>query len=109
MSSRLIRMFVERASREFGGSLSPREAMSMCVRRSRLGVRGELSAANVLEHFMRRRRVKQGETTANCLYDGALTPIGVTHEDGFMISIDSKQSPGRRNFTIGHEICHTFL
>jgi hypothetical protein len=104
--SDLVRLFMERSGMR-SRCRSPEEVMSAVVE----GVPGGnlKNQEQRLQRMLRERNVIQVEVTSNLSCDGVLEPMGTTFADGFRLRLRKDMSPARRRFSLGHELCHTFL
>lgn len=80
-----------------------------CVRslRRRIGVRAV--APNTLDPFLTSRNITAVAIDDDLRADGALVPLGRDFEAGFRMVLRRNLPEGRINFTVAHEICHTFF
>ena len=75
--------------------------------RRRVGLRAE--ATSSLEPFLARRNITDVAIDDELKADGALVPLGVDFRAGFRMVLRRNLPEGRINFTVAHEICHTFF
>jgi hypothetical protein len=104
-------LLVERFAAGGGGS-PPRSAedeIVECVKalRRRLGLRA--TAPGRLDPFLASRRIRDVEIDDGLIADGALVPLGAEFSAGFRMVLRRDLPEGRINFTVAHEICHTFF
>jgi len=80
-----------------------------CVKmlRRRLGLRAV--APSQLEPFLALRNIRDVTTDDDLKADGALVPLGTDFSAGFRMVLRRDLPEGRINFTVAHEICHTFF
>jgi Zn-dependent peptidase ImmA (M78 family) len=80
-----------------------------CVKmlRRRLGLRAV--APSRLEPFLASRNIRDVTTDDDLKADGALVPLGTNFSAGFRMILRRDLPEGRINFTVAHEICHTFF
>jgi hypothetical protein len=80
-----------------------------CVRalRRRIGLR--TAAVGSLEPFLASRNIVDLTTDADLKADGALVPLGGDFNAGFRMVLRRDLPESRINFTVAHEICHTFF
>jgi Zn-dependent peptidase ImmA (M78 family) len=95
-----------------GGGSTPRSAedeIVQCVKalRRRLGLRA--AAPGRLEPFLGARHIRDVTTDDTLKADGALVPLGAKFNAGFRMILRRDLPEGRINFTVAHEICHTFF
>lgn len=81
----------------------------VCVKamRRRLGLRAVSQPR--LEPFLIARNIRDVTTDETLKADGALVPMGVNFTAGFRMILRRDLPEGRINFTVAHEICHTFF
>lgn len=104
-------MLVERFTAAGGGS-TPRVAEDEivdCVKalRRRLGLRA--AAPGRLDPFLASRGIRHIAIDDGLKADGALVPLGAEFSAGFRMVLRRDLPEGRINFTVAHEICHTFF
>lgn len=104
-------MLVERFARARDGSkpgIAENEIVQ-CVKnlRRRLGLK--TVAPGHLEPFLASRNIRDLETNDSLKADGALVPLGADFGAGFRLVLRRDLPEGRINFTVAHEICHTFF
>jgi hypothetical protein len=75
--------------------------------RRRLGLRA--LAPFRLEPFLASRNIRDVMTEDDLKADGALVPLGSDFSAGFRMVLRRDLPEGRINFTVAHEICHTFF
>jgi hypothetical protein len=80
-----------------------------CVRalRRRSGLRAAVSSS--LEPFLASRNIRDVAIDDDLKADGALVPLGEDFGAGFRMILRRDLPKGRINFTVAHEICHTFF
>jgi Zn-dependent peptidase ImmA (M78 family) len=80
-----------------------------CVKnlRRRLGLKAV--APGHLEPFLAARNIRDLATDDSLKADGALVPLGVGFNAGFRMMLRRDLPEARINFTVAHEICHTFF
>jgi len=80
-----------------------------CVKslRRRLGLRAV--APGRLEPFLASRNIRDVATDDGLKADGALVPLGSDFSAGFRMILRRSLPEGRINFTVAHEICHSFF
>jgi hypothetical protein len=80
-----------------------------CVRalRRRSGLRAVASSG--LEPFLASRNITDVAIDDDLKADGALVPLGEDFGAGFRMVLRRDLPEGRINFTVAHEICHTFF
>jgi hypothetical protein len=80
-----------------------------CVRalRRRIGLRAV--SASSLEPFLASRNITDVGIDDDLKADGALVPLGRDFGAGFRMVLRRGLPEGRINFTVAHEICHTFF
>ncbi len=80
-----------------------------CVRalRRRSGFRAAVSSS--LEPFLATRNIKDVAIDVDLKADGALVPLGEDFGAGFRMILRRDLPESRINFTVAHEICHTFF
>jgi len=80
-----------------------------CVRalRRRIGLRAE--ATSSLEPYLVSRNIVDVATDDGLRADGALVPLGGDFGAGFRMVLRRDLPKARINFTVAHEICHTFF
>jgi len=62
-----------------------------------------------LEPFLASRNIRDVTTDDDLKGDGALVPLGRDFSAGFRMVLRRDLPEGRINFTVAHEICHTFF
>jgi hypothetical protein len=62
-----------------------------------------------LEPFLAARNIKDVTTDDTLKADGALAPLGADFRAGFRMILRRDLPESRINFTVAHEICHTFF
>jgi Zn-dependent peptidase ImmA (M78 family) len=104
-------LLVERfaAAARSGEPRSPQDEIVQCVKalRRRLGVRAVAPVR--LEPFLAARNIVDVATDDALKADGALAPLGADFGAGFRMILRRDLPEGRINFTVAHEICHTFF
>ena len=104
-------LLVERfaAAKEGEGPRSPQDEIVQCVKalRRRLGLRAVAPVR--LESFLVARNIQDVTTDDTLQADGALAPLGADFGAGFRMILRRDLPEGRINFTVAHEICHTFF
>jgi hypothetical protein len=75
--------------------------------RRRIGLRAV--APSNLEPFLASRNISGVTTDDDLKADGALVPLGRDFGAGFRMVLRRDLPEGRINFTVAHEICHTFF
>jgi len=87
----------------------PEREIVQCVKslRRKLGLRAV--APGRLEPFLTSRNIRDVATADDLKADGALVPLGAHYSDGFRMILRRNLPEGRINFTVAHEICHTFF
>jgi hypothetical protein len=85
------------------------DGIVVCVKemRRRLGLRAVPQPR--LEPFLIARNIRDVVTDEALKADGALVPMGVDFAAGFRMILRRDLPEGRINFTVAHEICHTFF
>ncbi|MGA8086271.1 MAG: ImmA/IrrE family metallo-endopeptidase [Terracidiphilus sp.] len=80
-----------------------------CVKalRRRSGLRAAVSSS--LEPFLASRNIRDVAIDDELKADGALVPLGEDFGAGFRMVLRRDLPEGRINFTVAHEICHTFF
>jgi Zn-dependent peptidase ImmA (M78 family) len=80
-----------------------------CVKtlRRRIGLRAV--APSRLEPFLTLRKIWDVTTANDLKADGALVPLGSDFSAGFRMVLRRDLPETRINFTVAHEICHTFF
>jgi hypothetical protein len=80
-----------------------------CIRalRRRIGLRA--APPSSLEPFLVSRNITDIEIDDDLKADGALAPLGRDFSAGFRMVLRRGLPEGRINFTVAHEICHTFF
>jgi hypothetical protein len=80
-----------------------------CVKnlRRRLGLKAV--APGHLEPFLAARNIRDLATNDSFKADGALVPLGADFGAGFRMVLRRDLPEARINFTVAHEICHTFF
>jgi len=80
-----------------------------CVKnlRRRLGLKAV--APGHLEPFLASRNIRDLTTDDSLKADGALVPLGADFGAGFRMVLRRDLPEARINFTVAHEICHTFF
>jgi hypothetical protein len=88
---------------------SPKDEIVQCVKalRRRLGL--QAAAPPRLEPFLIARNIRDVTTDDTLKADGALAPLGADFSTGFRMVLRRDLPEGRINFTVAHEICHTFF
>ena len=88
---------------------SPEDEIVRCVKalRRRLGLRAVAPVR--LEPFLAARNIRDVATDDTLKADGALAPMGADFSTGFRMFLRRDLPEGRINFTVAHEICHTFF
>jgi Zn-dependent peptidase ImmA (M78 family) len=88
---------------------SPEEEIVRCVKalRRRLGLRAVAPVR--LEPFLAARNIRDVATDDALKADGALAPMGTDFSAGFRMILRRDLPESRINFTVAHEICHTFF
>ena len=104
-------LLVERFARARDGSkpgIAENEIVQ-CVKnlRRRLGLKA--LAPGHLEPFLASRNIRDLATDDSLKADGALVPLGADFNAGFRMVLRRDLPEGRINFTVAHEICHTFF
>jgi len=103
--SELVLRFVQRSNSADGNPVS-----AMCAHIANLHKRVKKHRATIaVDHYYAARGIRAVNSTANRRLDGFLEPLGTTFDEGFVIHLNGTESAARRNFTIAHEICHTFF
>ena len=104
-------LLVERFAAARGGSMprSAEDEIVQCVKalRRRLGLRA--AAPGHLEPFLASRKIRDVAIDDCLKADGALVPLGSEFGAGFRMILRRGLPEGRINFTVAHEICHTFF
>jgi hypothetical protein len=104
-------LLVERFAASKDGALpcSPEDEIVHCVKalRRRLGLRAV--APFRLEPFLVSCNIRDVTTDDDLKADGALVPLGSDFSAGFRMVLRRDLPEGRINFTVAHEICHTFF
>jgi hypothetical protein len=80
-----------------------------CVRALRRRRRLSASVSSSLEPFLASRNIKDVAIDDDLKADGALVPLGEDFGAGFRMVLRRDLPKGRINFTVAHEICHTFF
>jgi hypothetical protein len=62
-----------------------------------------------MEPFLAARNIREVATDDALKADGALAPLGTDFRAGFRMVLRRDLPEGRINFTVAHEICHTFF
>src|ERR1039458_6899142 len=75
--------------------------------RRRVGLRAV--APSNLEPFLASRNITSVAIEDDLKADGALVPLGRDFGAGFRMVLRRDLPEGRINFTVAHEICHTFF
>jgi Zn-dependent peptidase ImmA (M78 family) len=85
------------------------DEMVQCIKalRRRLAVRA--IAPSRLEPFLASRNIRDVTTDDDLKADGALVPLGSDFSAGFRMVLRRDLPESRINFTVAHEICHTFF
>jgi hypothetical protein len=104
-------LLVERfaAAKDGERPFSPEDEIVQCVKtlRRRLGLRALAPAR--LEPFLAVRNIRDVTTDDTLKADGALAPLGGDFSAGFRMILRRDLPESRINFTVAHEICHTFF
>lgn len=104
-------LLVERFAAVKGGERArcAEDEIVRCVKalRRRLGLRAV--APGRLEPFLDARNIRDVATDDALKADGALAPLGTDFGAGFRMILRRDLPEGRINFTVAHEICHTFF
>jgi hypothetical protein len=104
-------LLVERfaAAKDFSKSGVAEDEIVECVKtlRRRLGLR--VLAPSRLEPFLISRNIRDVTTDDSLKADGALVPLGTDFAAGFRMVLRRDLPESRINFTVAHEICHTFF
>jgi hypothetical protein len=104
-------LLVERFATAKGGSTprSPEDEIVQCIKalRRRLGLRA--AAPGRLDPFLASRHIRDVAIDDGLKADGALVPLGAEFSAGFRMVLRRDLPEGRINFTVAHEICHTFF
>jgi hypothetical protein len=80
-----------------------------CVSALRRRIGLNTSAPSSLEPFLASRKITNVEIDGDLKGDGALIPLGKDFGAGFRMVLRRDLSESRINFTVAHEICHTFF
>ena len=80
-----------------------------CVRESRRRIGAHAAAHGGLERFLAARNITDVATDDALKADGALVPLGTGFKAGFRMVLRRDLPESRINFTVAHEICHTFF
>src|SRR5579863_9075399 len=94
------------------GSMKPGVAeyeIVKCVRTLRRRIGLLAVATSSLEPFLASRNIAGVAIDDDLKADGALVPLGKEFGAGFRMVLRSDLAEGRINFTVAHEICHTFF
>ena len=103
--SELTRLFARRAGSGTKRSRTVITSLASKLRRTaRCG-----TAADLLEKLRQKRGVAEVVYLDNLRCDGFLEPRGRSFSDGFRVFINPSLPAVRRNFTLAHELCHTFF
>lgn len=104
-------LLVERFAEAKGGAVprSAEDEIVQCVKalRRRLGLRA--APPGRLEPFLASRDIRAVAIDDDLKADGALMPLGAEFSAGFRMILRRDLPEGRINFTVAHEICHTFF
>ena len=104
-------LLVERfaAARDGEGPRSPQDEIVQCVKALRRSLGFRAVAPVRLEPFLIARNIRDVTTDDTLKADGALAPLGADFGAGFRMILRRDLPEGRINFTVAHEICHTFF
>lgn len=104
--SLLVERFLARSGPK---SSATDDEIVLCVKamRRRLGLRAVSQPR--LEPFLTARNIRDVTTDDTLKADGALVPVGSDFATGFRMILRRDLPEGRINFTVAHEICHTFF
>lgn len=80
-----------------------------CVKALRRRLRLRAVAPGRLDLFLASRNVRDVTTDDDLKADGALVPLGTDFSAGFRMVLRRDLPEGRINFTVAHELCHTFF
>lgn len=107
--SRLVELFTAVKDGDGTQPRCPEEEIVRCVKalRRRLGLRAV--APGHLEPFLAARNIRDVAMDDTLKADGALVPLGADFRAGFRMILRCDLPEGRINFTVEHEICHTFF
>jgi Zn-dependent peptidase ImmA (M78 family) len=104
-------LLVERFGGGNGGSKPcvAEDEIVQCVKtlRRRLALRAVAPCR--LEPFLVSRNIRSVTTDDSLKADGALVPMGANFAAGFRVVLRRDLPESRINFTVAHEICHTFF
>jgi hypothetical protein len=89
------------------GAVDDEIVLCVKVMRRRLGLRSVSQPR--LEPFLSARNIRDVTTDETLKADGALVPMGADFAAGFRMILRRDLPEGRINFTVAHEICHTFF
>lgn len=106
--SLLVDRFVAAAGVESHSCPAESEIVS-CVKALRRRVGLKSVAPSRLDPFLKARNIHDVATDSNLQGDGALVPLGTNFRAGFRMLLKRDIPEGRINFTVAHEICHTFF
>jgi Zn-dependent peptidase ImmA (M78 family) len=80
-----------------------------CIRKLRRRVGLLAVAPSSLEPLLAARNIRDIATNDDLKADGALVPLGTDFRAGFRMVLRRDMPERRINFTVAHEICHTFF
>ena len=103
--SLLVELFMERGS----GEGRPEDEIIRCIKQLRKNTHVRACRVCMMERFFDRRQIKGVTKDKTLKADGALVPLGKSFGDGFSIVLRPDIPETRINFTVAHEICHTFF
>lgn len=92
-----------------GASCSAEEEIAGCVTELRRRLRVPAVGPVRLEPFLAARNICEVTTDNTLRADGALVPRGADFSAGFRMILRRDLPETRINFTVAHEICHTFF
>ena len=105
--SRLVQSFARRAGADRFDS--PEVAMRAAISSLRRRCRGEVNQDERMRLYLASRKVVSVRVAQQIGSDAALEPIGSRYVHGFNILLGRESSFTRLQFTLAHEICHTFF
>jgi IrrE N-terminal-like domain len=97
------------ATRVGGAHLGARGAMRDAVTKLRRRFRRTGGLDERMGFYLRARQIVSVRVVDDLAADGALEPIGSRYVHGFNILLSRELAHTRLQFTLAHEICHTFF
>jgi len=104
--SPLVRRFVERSG--FGSGVAPQQVMTRLIETSRHECPRRASIPAQVQQLLKLRNILHISVKDDLECEGLLEPLGSSMRDGFRMLLKGG-SESRTQFTMAHEICHTYF